>query len=410
MHPASRPSGAFTVSNGGPKIEIAKKYGSKTLDISAILVSESSQLTLISPTIETSGDTSSDEASRACGLNAAVLVAQGGTLKTSGGSIVTSGMGANGAYTTDVGSSATLSGLRIVSTGDGSRGAVAGASGAMTLTDVDITTSGSDSAAIATDRGGGIITVIGGTAITSGPNSPGIFSTGAITVTGGKFTATGSEAAVIEGQSSLALKNTRLSGQKQCGVMIYQRFPGEAKEFRGILAMDGGSISAKEGPAFYVTHTTGVISLTNVAIAAKSGVIVKAGAGRWGTKDANGGNVLLTANAQILNGDLVCDRASTLSATLQKNSTLTGAISGAALTLDATSSWNVTGDSVLTSLVDPSATSGTTLSNIHGNGHSVRYDAGLSENQWLGGKIYTLADGGQLIPAPSLPPPTTGSN
>jgi len=402
-HSTHQLSSVLVLNGGETKTETAKKYESKTADISAISVSEGAQLTLISPTIVTNGDTSSDNASRAFGLNAAVLVAQGGTLKISGGSIVTSGVGATGAYTTNARSSAILSGLRIVTTGDDSRGVSASANATTTLTDVDITTSGSNSAAIATDRGSGTITVIGCTATTSGPASPGILSTGAITVTGGRFTASSSEAAALEDKSSLALKNTHLSGQKRCGVIIYRRCPGDAKGIEGILVMEGGSIFAQEGPAIYVVGATGVISLTNVAITAKSGILVKAGAGRGGSKAADGSHIHLTASAQNLKGDLVCDRVSTLSATLQKNSTLTGTISGAALTLDATSSWNVTGDSAVTSLVDPSASSGTTLPNIHGNGHSVRYDAGLPENQWLSRKTYVLADGGQLIP---MPPPT----
>jgi hypothetical protein len=43
--------------------------------------------------------------------------------------------------------------------------------------------------------------------------------------------------------------------------------------------------------------------------------------------------------------------------------------------------------------------SGTSITNIVGNGHTVTYDATLAANSSLGGKTYSLANGGQLTPA-----------
>lgn len=68
---------------------------------------------------------------------------------------------------------------------------------------------------------------------------------------------------------------------------------------------------------------------------------------------------------------------------------------GAALTLDSTSWWTVTADSTLTTLTG-AVISGSTITNITGNGHTVYYDK--STNTALGGKTYTLAGGGQLVP------------
>ena len=83
---------------------------------------------------------------------------------------------------------------------------------------------------------------------------------------------------------------------------------------------------------------------------------------------------------------------------LKNHSVLTGAVQNAALDLDATSEWNVSADSALTSLADKDCLSGDTIANIHGNGHTVRYKADLAANQWLGGKTWKLADGGTLSP------------
>jgi hypothetical protein len=67
------------------------------------------------------------------------------------------------------------------------------------------------------------------------------------------------------------------------------------------------------------------------------------------------------------------------------------------LTLDASSTWNVTADSTLTCLTDPEGISGTTVANITGNGHTVTYDAAACSE--LSGQTYTLSGGGTLQPA-----------
>lgn len=58
----------------------------------------------------------------------------------------------------------------------------------------------------------------------------------------------------------------------------------------------------------------------------------------------------------------------------------------------------MTGNSTLTSLTDPDGISGDSITNIIGNGFTVTYDGNLTENSELGGKVYTLANGGTLTP------------
>ncbi len=64
------------------------------------------------------------------------------------------------------------------------------------------------------------------------------------------------------------------------------------------------------------------------------------------------------------------------------------------LTPDATSNWNVTEDSYLTSLTDTGGISGTTITNITGNGHTVYYNVSACPD--LNGQAYTLNGGGYL--------------
>jgi len=68
-------------------------------------------------------------------------------------------------------------------------------------------------------------------------------------------------------------------------------------------------------------------------------------------------------------------------------------------TITTTGVWSVTANSVLTCLTDSAGASGSAIGNIKGNGHTVTYDSSLAANSWLGGKTYTLVNGGTLAPA-----------
>jgi hypothetical protein len=365
-------------------------------------VTAAGAFTLTDSTIATSGNTSSQDSSSFYGLNAAVLAEAGSRITLSRCEIRTTGTGANGAFATGSGSSVVLSDATINATANGAHGVMATQSGSMTLTNVDMTTAGANAGAIATDRGGGTIIVTGGTVTTSGQDSPGIYSTGSISVTGGTISATGAEAAAIEGANSITLTNTDLpSTMPKWGVMVYQSMSGDASGTRGTLTMTGGSLtySPTSGPLFYVTNSTGIITLSGVDVIANSGTILKASAGSWGS---SGGTAVFTATGQSLIGSVVGDSVSSITATLQNGSSLTGAVNpdGAAesvsLTLDSSSTWTLTADSYVTTLADPGGILGTSVTNIVGNGHTVYYDA--SSSSQLGGLTYSLTSGGRLTP------------
>ncbi len=398
----STATGALTQS-GGTTSKRGETYTATVTDESGVLVTDGGSLTLTDATVTTSGDTSSDENSSFYGLNAGVLATGDSAITMSGGTISTTGTGANGAFASGAGSSVTLSGVSITARGDGGHGVMATQGGSVALTDVSMDTSGAHAAPIATDRGGGTIVATGGQYLSSGTDSPGIYSTGDISVTGGAFESTGSELAVIEGANTITLVDSSLTSSKadKWGVMFYQSMSGDAEGTQGTFTMTGGSLAniATTGPLFYVTNSTGVITLTGVDIDAASGVLVRAAAGGWGTSGSNGGSVVLTADSETLTGDLVTDDISSMAVTLRNGTTLTGAIDTATLTLDASSSWVVTADSALSSVADTTGLSGTSITSITGNGHTVTYDATLAANDWLGGATYDLAGGGALTPA-----------
>lgn len=163
--------------------------------------------------------------------------------------------------------------------------------------------------------------------------------------------------------------------------------------------MTGGKLLGTTGPLFFITDTNAVVTLTGVDVAVSSGTLVNASAtSRWGDAGSNGGNATLTADNTTLSGDVLADNINSVAVSLRNGSTLTGSVNPVFLTLDAASTWSVAGDSVLTGLSDPDGISGTAVVNIVGNGHTVTYDAGLAANSVLGGRAYSLANGGSLVP------------
>jgi hypothetical protein len=148
-----------------------------------------------------------------------------------------------------------------------------------------------------------------------------------------------------------------------------------------------------------------MISLSSVEVSVESGILVDAHAtDRWGNSGSNGGNVVLTADGQTLSGDMIADSISSLTVSLENGSALTGAInadntaSEANVTLDDSSTWIVTADSYLATFSESSGISGSSISNVTGDGHTVYYDASLDANAALGGQTYTLVNGGMLTP------------
>ena len=398
-------TGIYTLS-GSVAEETNQTYTATQQDQSGVYVTDGGVLTLNNVTVNTSGETSSSDDSSFYGLNAGILAVES-TITVNGGTITTSGSGANGAFATGEGSVVNLSNVTITATGDGGHGVMATLGGEVNLTNVNMTTSGAHSAPIATDRGSGTVNSTGGSLLTTGADSPCYYSTGVLNIENSTCTADGSEAAVIEGANSINLidSDVTVNVPDKWGVMIYQSFSGDAEGTEGVFTMQGGSLTYTDAnsPLFYVNNSTGYITLDDVAVNVASGILVNAAANdRWGTSGQNGGTVYLTATNQTLSGHFIADAISAINLELTDSSSWTGAInanqeaSSSSLTLDASSTWTVTADSYLTCLSDPEGISGATIQNIIGNGHTVYYDA--ANCKALNGITYTLVGGGELKP------------
>jgi hypothetical protein len=398
----------YNQSNGTTN-QTGQTYTTSTADESAVKITGGTY-TISNSSLSSKGATSSSDNSSFYGLNAVMLAytsSGSAVINSTGNSVSSTGKGANGIFaygkavincTNDV----------INCTGQYAHGIMCSGGGTLTATNVTATTSGANSGVIATDRGSGTITVTGGTFSASGKDSPGIYSTGLITVSDATITSTGSEAVVIEGLNTTKLTNITMKGGESStygGVLVVQSMSGDADAGVATFSMTGGSFKVTAGPVFFVTNTTTDITLSGVALTPATSTILNAAATtRWGTTGSNGGKATFTAIGQTLTGDFIADAISTLSISLTNSSTLTGAINSAntaktaSVSLDAASTWALTANSYVSTFSDANGISGTSVTNITGNGYNVYYDSSLSGNNTLGGKTYSLIGGGFLLP------------
>ncbi len=100
----------------------------------------------------------------------------------------------------------------ITTTADNSGGIQTAGGGTTIAENLTVNTAGNSSAAIRSDRGGGMVSVTGGSYTSAGYNSPAVYSTAAITVKDATLTAENSEALVIEGKSSITLTDCTVTG------------------------------------------------------------------------------------------------------------------------------------------------------------------------------------------------------
>ena len=358
-------------------------YSSEIGGENALLVTNGT-VSLDSPTITKSGDESS-ESSDFYGTNAAVLVS-GGTLNISGGSVSTNGSHANGVFAYSSGI-VSLEEVSITTDGNNSGGIMVTGGGTLSAKALTVSTKGNSSAAIRSDRGGGTMTIEGGSFLTNGTGSPAIYSTANISVKDAELTATASEGVVIEGSNSVLLDgvtlvdtNNTLNGNSETykNIFIYQSMSGDAEEGTGTLSAKNSSITTNQGDTFFITNTTANISLENNLFLNNdaSSAFLRAEAGKWGTSGNNGGIVTLSATNQVIEGDIILDNLSSLTMSLT-SSYYMGIINGAnsarsvSVTLDKDSNLILAGDTYLSSLTNADSSN----MNIYANGFSL-YVAG----------------------------------
>lgn len=363
--------------NGNSNIEYASKneiketktveneeYSSSEKDENALLIDGDITVDLNNITVEKTGSSDGGDNTSFYGTNSAIIAKNGAKVSIKNSTITTDATGANGVFS--YGGSATTNN----SSNDG--------------TTIEITTSGTSSAAIRTDRGGGTVTVNKGTYKTTGKGSPSIYSTADITVNDATLIATASEGIVIEGKNKVTINNcdltdtnNELNGQSTTykNIFIYQSMSGDAATGEALFNATDSKITTNKGDTFYITNTTATITLTNNEIKNNdsTGAFLRAQKDSWGNSGSNGGDVTLIMNNQKSFGDIIIDSISTLTMTMKESSYYEGTINSdnnaksIILNLDATSSIKLTGNSYITELNNEVSNN----SNIDFNGYKL---------------------------------------
>lgn len=367
------------------------EYLSQNADENALSVSGSVTAEVSNASFGKEGDSDGGDTTSFYGTNSAIIAKDGAKLTLKGIDVTTNATGANGVFcfggsattqnASSDGTTVTISDSTVTTTKDNSGGIMTTGGGVMNAYNLTISTAGTSSAAIRTDRGGGTVTVDGGTYTTAGKGSPAVYSTANVTVKNAKLIAKASEGIVIEGKNSVTISdceltdsNTSLNGQSTTykNIFLYQSMSGDADAGTAKFTASGSKITTNKGDTFYVTNTDATIELSGNTIKNNdpSGNFLRAQADSWGSEGSNGGKVTLLLKKQSASGNIVIDSVSTLAMTLQSGSSYEGAINAdntakkITLKLDKSSKIKLTGDCYVSSLEDADAS----YSNIDFNG------------------------------------------
>lgn len=374
-------SGKLTA-NGESVSANGEIYSSTESDVNTALSQNGGTLEIAKTTLNKSGSDEDGDSCNFYGVNSiALATGEDSELYISESELSADSTGSNGIFATDSATAYSYNNT-ITTTLDNSRGLDATYDGTIIADKTTISTQGDHCAAVATDRGGGNVSVTNSTFTTAGSGSPLLYSTGDIQVDNITGTATGSQIAGMEGLNTILIYNSDLTSEMTDktasdpianGVIIYQSTSGDAETSTGEAATFNAvnsSLTSKitSGAMFYVTNTNANVVLKNTSLNFDSENVdllnIEGNSSNgWGTEGSNGGNVTFTAYGESLSGDISVDTISSLKLFLLDSTTYTGAVSisensSAASTsdepvtvnIDNDSKWVVTGNSTVTNL------------------------------------------------------------
>lgn len=344
---------------------------SETADENVVLANNGKTSTIQKATLKKSGDSTNDDTSNFYGTNAMVLSVGSNSQANVWNSLLSStSKGSNALFATDSGTFFAYNDT-IQTTADNARGLDATYEGTIIARKLKVSTQGNHSAALATDRGGGNVSVSNSTLSTSGSGSPLIYSTGYIVVDEVSGTTTNSQIAGLEGYNTILIQDSELNSTMTTktasdpmanGIILYQSTSGDADTSSAQTAhfqVKDSTLTSniQSGAMFYVTNTMANIYLKNTKLdfdTSKANLLTVAGndSNNWGQSGSNGGNVTLTAKKQTLKGNISVDDISNLHFYLLKNSSYTGTMTGnpVSVSIDKTSKWIVTDDTTVNNL------------------------------------------------------------
>ena len=358
------------VSSEGETIE------NSTADDNAALAKNAGTLRLTDDDIVKTGDATDENSSLFYGVNAAVLATNEGSLVVmNGGTIDATGYGANAVVATDSGT-VYLANVDIHTNAVTCHGVDSTYAGTIIADGLNIHTETTRSGAVATDNGGGTVSITNSTIEANGDAAPLVYSTGDIQLYNVTGTATGSQIGVIDNMNTLMAykcdltttfetengnafniyKSTIITGGSMTGEratlqLVQSKITSEIGAGT-VISVKGNDVDAYIAQTEFV-HDTENISFINVA----AGSTLTGG-------DASPSSANVTLQQETVAGDIISDNASTVVVWFTDNSEWTGAASivdpsadgvtaaeaPISFNVDETSTWVVTADSTVTNL------------------------------------------------------------
>lgn len=208
-----------------------------------------------------------------------LTVGEDSTAVIDGTDITASSSGSNGVFATDSGT-ALVNDTSIETMADNSRGLDATYGGTILANKITADTQGDHSAIVATDRGGGSISLADATLSTVGSGSPLLYSTGDIQVNNVSGTSSGSQIAGMEGLNTILIKDSTLestvtgktasdpiaTASSSTSPPRATRKPAPASTPRSSRSIPHSAPPIGSGSMFYFTNTTADVVLQNTEL------------------------------------------------------------------------------------------------------------------------------------------------
>ncbi|MBO6190309.1 MAG: hypothetical protein J6N92_05825 [Alloprevotella sp.] len=374
------PDGAYYVlSDGSTVTKTGETLSTSTSDYNVVQVT-SGTLNLNTCVLTKTGDTSrtDGDATSFYGTNSAVYAGgSNAVVNITDCTVTTNSKGSNAVFSYN-GATINIDGITIDNTSSVSRGLHCTYGGAIIASNVDITTRSETSSTIATDRGGGTVSVTGGTATAKGNNSAVLYSTGTITATNLTGVSEQGEIAVVEGDNGVVITDcTMTSGSSKRALMMLQSGSGDAEGTNAYITVSNSSlnVTGESTPLCEVpTLNNGTLTLTDVTLSVPSGVLMFVDYNtQWSTYGGYGHLILKTTQGSWgYTGSVDADSYSHATVEVGNGVTWRGTMdadnnaASATVTVDDGGTWVLTGNSYVSTLVN----NGT----IYTNGYSLSYD------------------------------------
>ena len=354
---------AFALSDGSTVTKNGEALTTSSSDYNVVQVTNGT-LTMTDCTVTKTDDYSSSysgDDTSFYGTNSAVYASgSGATVNMTGGTVTTDAKGANAVFATN-GATINVSGITIDNTKSVSRGLHCTGGGIINATNVNITTRSETSSTVATDRGGGTVTVRGGTITAKGNKSAVLYSTGTISVDGIRGLSEKGPMATVEGANTVIIENSTMQSDAEArGILLHQSNSGDAEGTKPVCYITNSTLTTtnNSAPLAFVTNVTGTLTLTDVTLSVASNKLMTVEYYKRGENSTGHLVLKTTKNSWAYTGDVDADTKNSLAVTVGANVTWNGAADAdnnaksAIVTIESGAVWNLTGNSYVSILTN----------------------------------------------------------